>query len=196
MRGLRLLGFQGHYTYCWRWQRSFSSSACSLIRVWVPCEPYRDPPRHRSYPAARQQSPLLHRPAFGTFGGSGMDGMFGGDQGKALVRAEARHEQPCPSPFCCRSASPSPLCVPSLSRLCSPPSNHQEASFKEFLARPENQELVERQQRREVKQAVQLQEKMRALEFRDKVCWVWQSVEGSAPASSQPHAILGWMPCQ
>ena len=44
----------------------------------------------------------------------------------------------------------------------------QEASFKEFLARPENAALVEAQQRKEVKQAVQLQEKMRALQFRDK----------------------------
>ncbi|KAL4428099.1 hypothetical protein ABPG75_002188 [Micractinium tetrahymenae] len=44
-----------------------------------------------------------------------------------------------------------------------------EASFKEFLARPENQEVVEKQQRKEAKQAIQLQEKMRALDFRDKV---------------------------
>ena len=45
----------------------------------------------------------------------------------------------------------------------------QEASFKEFLARPENQALVEKHQRREVKQAIQLQEKMAALRFRDTV---------------------------
>jgi hypothetical protein len=45
----------------------------------------------------------------------------------------------------------------------------QEASFKEFLSRPENQTLVEKHQRREVKQAIQLQEKTAALRFRDKV---------------------------
>ena len=45
----------------------------------------------------------------------------------------------------------------------------QEASFKEFLSRPENRPLVEKHQRREVKQAVQLQEKTAALRFRDKV---------------------------
>ncbi|PRW44423.1 Peptidyl-prolyl cis-trans isomerase D [Chlorella sorokiniana] len=44
-----------------------------------------------------------------------------------------------------------------------------EASFKEFLARPENAALVEAQQRKEAKQSIQLQEKIRALEFRDKV---------------------------
>lgn len=44
----------------------------------------------------------------------------------------------------------------------------QEASFKEFLSRPENREVVEKHQRKEAKQAIQLQEKMRALEFRDK----------------------------
>lgn len=44
----------------------------------------------------------------------------------------------------------------------------QEASFKEFLARPENQDVLEKQQRKEAKQAIQLQEKMRALEFREK----------------------------
>ncbi|KAI7845680.1 hypothetical protein COHA_000794 [Chlorella ohadii] len=43
-----------------------------------------------------------------------------------------------------------------------------EASFKEFLARPENAALVEAQQRKEAKQAVQLQEKVRALHFREK----------------------------
>ena len=46
----------------------------------------------------------------------------------------------------------------------------QEASFKEFLSRPENRGLVEQHQRKEVKQAIQLQEKARALEFREKVC--------------------------
>jgi hypothetical protein len=47
--------------------------------------------------------------------------------------------------------------------------SQQEASFKEFLSRPENRPLVEKHQRREVKQAVQLQEKTAALRFRDKV---------------------------
>ena len=46
----------------------------------------------------------------------------------------------------------------------------QEASFKEFLSRPENQALVEEHQKKEAKQAIQLQEKMQMLEFRDKVC--------------------------
>lgn len=45
----------------------------------------------------------------------------------------------------------------------------QEASFKEFLSRPENRAIVEKHQRKEVKQAIQLQGRMRALEFRDKV---------------------------
>ena len=102
-----------------------------------------------------------------------MDGMFGGDQGKALVRAPPRtrgqgaEQAPAAGaasgsggsgPACCAHRSP-PHCLPHM----------QEASFKEFLNRPENQSLVEKQQRKEVKQAIQLQEKMRALEFRDKV---------------------------
>lgn len=45
----------------------------------------------------------------------------------------------------------------------------QEASFKEFLSRPENRPLVEQHQRKEVKQALQLQEKAAALKFRSKV---------------------------
>lgn len=45
----------------------------------------------------------------------------------------------------------------------------QEASFKEFISRPENRHLVEKHQKREVKQAIQLQEKMAALKFRDVV---------------------------
>lgn len=45
----------------------------------------------------------------------------------------------------------------------------QEESFKEFLSRPENQPILEKHQRREVKQAIQLQEKMNALNFRSKV---------------------------
>lgn len=44
-----------------------------------------------------------------------------------------------------------------------------EASFKEFISRPENRPLVEAHQRKEVKQAIQLQDKVRALDFRDKV---------------------------
>ncbi|KAL4858750.1 Peptidyl-prolyl cis-trans isomerase FKBP4 [Chlorella vulgaris] len=44
-----------------------------------------------------------------------------------------------------------------------------DASFKEFLNRPENAELLEKQQRKEIKQGLQMQEKMRALEFREKV---------------------------
>lgn len=50
-----------------------------------------------------------------------------------------------------------------------PPSPPKEASFKEFLSRPENAAAVEAQQRKEAKQAVQLQEKIRALQFREKV---------------------------
>ena len=67
---------------------------------------------------------------------------------------------------------PMPTCRPILCPTCTLLPHIpllQEASFKEFLARPENQALVEQQQRKEVKQAVQLQDKMRALEFRDKV---------------------------
>lgn len=45
----------------------------------------------------------------------------------------------------------------------------QEASFKEFLSRPENQPVLEKHQKREVKQAIQLQEKIAALKFRSKV---------------------------
>jgi hypothetical protein len=45
----------------------------------------------------------------------------------------------------------------------------QEASFKEFLSRPENRALVEAHQRKEVRQAIKLQEKMRLMDFRDKV---------------------------
>jgi len=45
----------------------------------------------------------------------------------------------------------------------------QEESFKEFLSRPENQPILEKHQRREVKQAIQLQEKMNAMNFRSKV---------------------------
>lgn len=45
----------------------------------------------------------------------------------------------------------------------------QEASFKEFLSRPENRPLVEQHQRKEVKQALQLQEKAAALKFKSKV---------------------------
>jgi hypothetical protein len=44
-----------------------------------------------------------------------------------------------------------------------------EASFKEFLARPENRALVEKHQRREVKQALQVQERDAALRLRDAV---------------------------
>ena len=47
--------------------------------------------------------------------------------------------------------------------------NVQEESFKEFLSRPENQPILEKHQRREVKQAIQLQEKVNALNFRSKV---------------------------
>lgn len=45
----------------------------------------------------------------------------------------------------------------------------QEASFKEFLARPENQPILEKHQRKEVKQALKLQEKIHALKFRSTV---------------------------
>lgn len=44
-----------------------------------------------------------------------------------------------------------------------------EASFKEFLARPENQPILEKHQRKEVKQALKVQEKVHALKFRDVV---------------------------
>ncbi|GAB4816733.1 hypothetical protein N2152v2_003779 [Parachlorella kessleri] len=44
-----------------------------------------------------------------------------------------------------------------------------EASLKEFLARPENKGVLEKHQRKEFKQALQLQEKQRALQFREKV---------------------------
>lgn len=37
------------------------------------------------------------------------------------------------------------------------------------MNRPENAELLEKQQRKEIKQGLQMQEKMRALEFREKV---------------------------
>lgn len=57
----------------------------------------------------------------------------------------------------------------------------QEASFKEFLSRPENQEVMEKQQRKEAKQAIQLQEKMRALEFREKAS------PGAAHCARTPH---------
>ncbi|KDD76940.1 hypothetical protein H632_c60p2 [Helicosporidium sp. ATCC 50920] len=42
-----------------------------------------------------------------------------------------------------------------------------EASFKEFLARPENRKLVEKQQRKEVRQSVALQERAELLRFKD-----------------------------
>lgn len=44
-----------------------------------------------------------------------------------------------------------------------------EASFKEFLARPENQPALEKHQRKEMKQALKLQEKIHALKFKDVV---------------------------
>ena len=44
-----------------------------------------------------------------------------------------------------------------------------QASFKEFLARPENQPILEQHQRKEVKQSIRLQEKMQALKFRSAV---------------------------
>lgn len=44
----------------------------------------------------------------------------------------------------------------------------QEASLKEFLNRPENRPVLEKHQRKEMRQALQLQEKMHALHFRDK----------------------------
>ncbi|GMH39981.1 hypothetical protein BSKO_07885 [Bryopsis sp. KO-2023] len=42
-------------------------------------------------------------------------------------------------------------------------------SLKEFLDRPENRPLVEKQQRKEVKQAIAIKERIRELEFRNKV---------------------------
>jgi len=45
----------------------------------------------------------------------------------------------------------------------------KEASFKEFLARPENQPILEKHQRKEVKQAIKVQEKIQALKFRSTV---------------------------
>lgn len=44
-----------------------------------------------------------------------------------------------------------------------------EASFKEFLARPENRKLVEKQQRKEVRQALAAQDRSRVLEFKDRL---------------------------
>ncbi|KAI8106321.1 hypothetical protein M9435_000866 [Picochlorum sp. BPE23] len=49
------------------------------------------------------------------------------------------------------------------------PGGAMEASFKEFLARPENQPILEKHQRKEVKQALKLQEKIHALKFRSTV---------------------------
>ncbi len=45
----------------------------------------------------------------------------------------------------------------------------QEASFKEFVNRPENRPLMEKQQQKEVQQGLKLNDRIRALEFRDKV---------------------------
>lgn len=44
-----------------------------------------------------------------------------------------------------------------------------EASFKEFLARPENQPVLEKHQRKEMRQALKVQEKIQALKFKDVV---------------------------
>ena len=81
--------------------------------------------------------------------------MFGGDQGKAMVRG-----------FSTSYHLPTTVLT---HPLLHSQSILQEASFKEFLSRPENRPLVEKHQRREVKQALQLQEKTAALHFRDKV---------------------------
>lgn len=45
----------------------------------------------------------------------------------------------------------------------------QEQSFKEFLNRPENRPKVEAYQRSEIKKNLKMTEKMRTVEFRDKV---------------------------
>ena len=44
-----------------------------------------------------------------------------------------------------------------------------QASFKEFLSRPENQPILEQHQRKEVRQSIKLQEKIQALKFRSAV---------------------------
>lgn len=50
-----------------------------------------------------------------------------------------------------------------------PGAESMQASFQAFLERPENRKLVEKQQRKEVRQAVAAQERARVLEFRDRL---------------------------
>eukprot|EP00887_Chlorella_sp_A99_P002559 scaffold6.g2559.t1 len=93
--------------------------------------------------------------------------MLAGDNGKALVRAAGRKVGVSPTALC--PARPDAAPDQSMAATAARPLLHQEASFKEFLSRPENREAVEKHQRKEVKQAIKVQEKMRLMEFREKV---------------------------
>jgi hypothetical protein len=50
-----------------------------------------------------------------------------------------------------------------------PPSHAQEASFREFAARPENKPLLEQHQQEEVCAALELQERMQELALQQEV---------------------------
>lgn len=149
----------------------------------------------KAYFRAPRRSNSLSKPGHSSsapaamFGGGNSGNAFGTDQGKAMVRAGTAGE------VLCRCTGPPPrarLLPPPAARLAGkrstpshlPASAHtscpfypQEASFKEFLSRPENAAAVEAQQRKEAKQAVQLQEKIRALQFREKVGGCTHSVD-------------------
>ena len=48
-------------------------------------------------------------------------------------------------------------------------SSLMEASFKEFVQRPENRPYLEAQQKREARQALKISQQMQAAQFRDTV---------------------------
>ena len=66
----------------------------------------------------------------------------------------------------------------------------QEASFKEFLQRPENRPLVEAHQRKEVRQALRMKEKARALEFQEKVRRVSARLPGRCCRACRGKSLL------